>query len=42
MKKTICFVFGHKFDFITCPYTKNTYKTCTRCTKDNHKEMSFN
>ena len=41
MINIFCFLFGHKINLITCPYTKNTYKTCERCSKKKHTEMSF-
>ena len=41
MSKLICFIVGHKVSSVTCPYTKNTYTLCERCSPKQHTAMSF-
>jgi hypothetical protein len=40
-KKLLCLIFGHTNKSVDCPYTKQTYVSCTRCDSDHHRGLSF-
>jgi hypothetical protein len=41
LKKSICFLLGHKVSATQCPYTGNTYSICSRCFPKDHTVSSY-